>query len=76
MHIGTSAQELQKLYPELVKEDEHGLLNVAYDKLSIVALAAIDQLHQQINELKSENQQMQTRLEKLEKLIYANECQS
>ena len=76
MHIGTSAQELQKLYPELVKEDEHGLLNVAYDKLSIVALAALDQLHQQINELKSENQQMQTRLEKLEKLVYVNEYQS
>lgn len=76
LHMGTSAQELQKLYPELVKEDEHGLLNVAYDKLSIVALAAIDQLHKQINELKSENQQMQTRLEKLEKLIYVNECQS
>lgn len=76
MHVGTSAQELQKLYPELVQEDEHGLLNVAYDKLSVVALAAVDQLHQQINELKSTNQQLQTRLEKLEKLVYANEYQS
>lgn len=53
LNIGTSAQELQKLYPELVSEDENGLLHVAYDKLSIIALSAIDKLYEEICELKS-----------------------
>lgn len=60
--IGTSAQELEKLYPELVTVTEDGYLNVAYDKLSIIALAGIDKLNEKINSLES-------RLEKLEKLI-------
>jgi hypothetical protein len=53
LNIGTSAQELQELYPELVSEDENGLLHVAYDKLSIIALSAIDKLYEEVCELKS-----------------------
>ena len=44
--IGTSAQELQKIYPQLVNTDDNGYLTVAYDKLSIVALKAIDKLYE------------------------------
>lgn len=61
MRIGTGAQSLQKIYPELVTEND-GTLTVAYDKLSIVALAAIDKLHE-------ENQELKARIEKLEQLI-------
>lgn len=62
LHIGTSAQEVQKIYPELVTELEDGTLSVAYDKLSIVALKGIDLLNDKVKSL-------ETRLEKLEKLI-------
>ena len=62
MQIGVSAQEIQRLYPELVSEDETGYLSVAYDKLSVVALAAIDELDNKVNELEE-------RLKKLEQLI-------
>lgn len=52
-HIGTSAQEIQKLYPDLVTENEDGVLSVDYTRLSIIALAAIKELKAQIDELKS-----------------------
>jgi hypothetical protein len=62
MEIGTSAQEVQKLYPELVSENENGILSVSYDKLSIVALKAIDKLYKK-------NQELEERIEKLESLL-------
>lgn len=69
LHIGTSAQAVQEIYPELVNEDENGTLSVAYDKLSVVALAAIDKLHDEVKVLKSKNQELEDRISKLEKLL-------
>lgn len=51
--IGTIAQELLKIYPELVSKDENGYYSVDYARLSIVALAAIDKLNNKIEELKN-----------------------
>lgn len=55
--IGTSAQKVQELFPEIVSGDDK--LSVDYSKLAIVALAAVkelsakvDELQRQINELK------------------------
>ena len=62
MEIGTSAQEVLKLYPELVSGDENGILSVAYDKLSIVALKAIDELYKK-------NQELERRIKELESII-------
>lgn len=50
--IGTSAQEVQKLYPELVSENEDGELSVDYAKFSMICLSAIKQLKNEIDELK------------------------
>ena len=57
--IGVSAQEIQEIYPELVNTDENGMLSVAYDKLSVVALAAVDKLH-------DENKALEKRIKDLE----------
>jgi hypothetical protein len=51
--IGTSAQDVAKLYPELVCNDE-GKLLVSYDRLSIIALAAIDKLYERIKYLEEQ----------------------
>ena len=55
LHIGTSAQEIQKIYPDLVTENEEGELSVDYARLSVIALAAIKELKKEIDELKSKN---------------------
>lgn len=69
LQIGTSAQAVQEIYPELVSEDEHGTLSVAYDKLSVVALAAIDKIYTEIKTLRSQNLELEDRINKLEKLV-------
>ena len=53
LHIGTSAQDIQKVYPELVSEDNKGNLNVDYAKLSIIALSAIDKLDERLSRIEN-----------------------
>lgn len=68
--IGLVAQDVQKLYPELVEVDENtGLLSLAYDKLSVIALAAVDKLHEEIGSLQKKNTDLEDRINKLEKLL-------
>lgn len=51
IHLGTSAQEIQKVYPEIVNESADGELSIDYSKLSVVALAAVDKLYDKINKI-------------------------
>ena len=60
--IGTSAQKVRELFPEVVNVNEDGYLSVDYAKLSIVALAAID-------ELNKKNKLLEERIERLEKAL-------
>ena len=61
MQIGTSAQKLQEVYPELVNSNGE-TLTVDYARLSIVALKAVDKLY-------DENQKLQNLIEKMDKRI-------
>lgn len=68
--LGVVAQDVQKLYPELVDiNTDTGYLSLAYDKLSVIALGAIDKLYEIFKKLSLENESLKNRLENLEKLI-------
>lgn len=62
MELGVSAQEIQKLYPEIVNENEDGFLSVDYSKLSVIALKAIDKLN-------NKNKELEERLARIEKAL-------
>ncbi len=51
-HYGVSAQDLQKLFPNLVEEEQDGYLSVNYVEMVPVLLRSIQELKQEIDELK------------------------
>jgi hypothetical protein len=60
--LGVSAQEIRELYPEVVSEQDNGTLTVAYDKLSVITLAAIDELHKKNKELEQRLIELENKL--------------
>lgn len=52
--IGTSAQEVQKVFPEIVSENLEGILSVEYDKFGLIALELIKTQQKEIDSLKYE----------------------
>lgn len=67
--IGFSAQEVEKLYPEMVQTDAGGYKAVDYSRMSAVLVQAMKEQQQQIEELKRQSETLQKRLEKLEKRL-------
>ncbi len=61
--IGFIAQEIEKEFPELVATDDNGYKAMDYSKMTSILLGAV-------KELKSENDSLKARIEKLE-LLYA-----
>lgn len=60
--LGTSAQAVEEVFPELVSTNADGYKSVNYANLSIVALAAVDKLAEK-------NAELERRLAKIEKLL-------
>ena len=61
---GVIAQEVEKVFPEIVKDRENGTKGVMYDKLVPVLIESI-------KELKSQNDTLQSRIQQLESLVKA-----
>jgi hypothetical protein len=60
--IGYIAQEIEKLFPDLILEDKYGYKNIQYDILVSVGVAGIKENQDRINLLKN-------KLEPLKSLI-------
>jgi uncharacterized small protein (DUF1192 family) len=78
--IGVIAQEVEKIFPELVKTDAEGYKSVAYDRLGVIAISAIKQqqleiekLQNTIDALQVENarlKSMQAEIDQLKAILY------
>ncbi len=66
LQTGAIAQEVQKLFPELVKEDKEGMLSVNYSGLIPVLIESTKELKQQIDQLKKQNEEILLALKQLQ----------
>ena len=57
-HYGLSAQELQTIYPELVKEGQDGYLTVNYVELVPILIRSIQELKEELDMVKGEQGNM------------------
>ena len=57
-HYGVYAQELKELYPDLVKEGQDGYLTVNYIEMVPLLLRSIQELKQELDEVKGESKEM------------------
>lgn len=65
LQLGAVAQDVQKIFPEIISTDlDTGYLSLAYDKLSVIALAAIDELYTMLKTLHKENTELKSLLTK------------
>ena len=58
MQTGVLAQEVQKLFPELVKEDKEGILSVNYSGLIPVLIESIKELEKKVERLEQLTQSL------------------
>ena len=59
LHFGFSAQEIQKIYPHLVSEDEKGYLSVNYMEFIPILVKGMQEQNQKISELEEKILQLQ-----------------
>jgi Chaperone of endosialidase/Head domain of trimeric autotransporter adhesin len=74
--LGFSAQEVEKLFPEIVMTDTNGYKSVDYGRLTPVLVEAVKEQQKQINEqqqgideLKKDKLQMQEQINELKKIV-------
>jgi hypothetical protein len=63
--LGLSAQDVEKVLPEIVSQGSDGYLSVEYSKLTPVLIEAIKEQQHQIESTKQENQQLKSELQSL-----------
>ncbi|HUR10160.1 MAG TPA: tail fiber domain-containing protein [Flavitalea sp.] len=69
LQSGVIAQEVEKIFPELVKKDEKGMLAVNYSGLTPYLIQSIKEQQQQITTLKNENEEIRKQLNALKEAV-------
>ena len=64
--LGTYAQDVEEVYPEIVTKDDNGIRGVAYDRMGVIALAGIDKLYELVQQLQATNKELEKRIKDLE----------
>jgi hypothetical protein len=67
--IGFIAQNVQKMFPELVHKRQDGYLSLSYDQFTAINNAAIHELYSEFQSLKKENQKLRNEVEKLKSKV-------
>jgi hypothetical protein len=82
-HYGVIAQEVEKIFPHMVSTDDQGMKSVAYNEFIPLLIEAYKELQKELQEkdkslnslqrevsgMKSQNEDLYARLEKLEKIL-------
>jgi hypothetical protein len=63
--IGLIAQDVEKIFPELVRIDNNGYKSVSYEKLSVLLVAGIKEQQQQIQNQQKEIDDLKTLVQDL-----------
>ncbi|HVN59454.1 MAG TPA: tail fiber domain-containing protein [Bacteroidales bacterium] len=67
--IGLVAQEVERIFPELVRTDNKGYKAVAYDKLAVILLEGIKDQQKQIDAQREENRELRRQLDELKESV-------
>jgi Chaperone of endosialidase/Head domain of trimeric autotransporter adhesin len=67
--LGFSAQEVEKLFPQIVLTDQHGYKSVDYGRLTPVLVEAVKEQQQQISEQQEQIKNQQQQIDELRKII-------
>ena len=67
--IGFTAQNVQKIFPELVHKGSDGYLSLSYDQITAVNNAAIHELYSEIEKIKKENKRLKNEIQELKSKI-------
>jgi hypothetical protein len=70
--VGFVAQEVQEIFPEAVSEAEDGYLDFNIHAINIALVNAIKELKAENDQLKTESSELNSRIEKLERLFSVN----
>jgi hypothetical protein len=70
--IGFIAQEIEKIFPEMVFTDEKGFKSVDYARLTPVLVEAIKELNFRNEKLEIKNQKLESRLDKIEMMLFTS----
>lgn len=71
-HLGFIAQDLERIFPELVRQDENGYYSVNYDGLIPVLVEGMKEQQEVITEQETEIDDLKSRMNKLEALLLNN----